>query len=114
MSKSEFLLLIPGLIYGVGLVELMRILNRKIYWEILAWSLIMFISLIVQWFGLYDRLESLKLNIGVFSLLLINPSFSPGHATRSPLAMVLLIPSYISKTSDLYFYLFWVSLLSPA
>ena len=73
MSKSEFLLLIPGLIYGVGLVELMRILNRKMYWEIIAWSLIMFISLIIQWFGLYDRLEFLGLNMGIFTLLLINP-----------------------------------------
>ena len=35
MSKSEFILLIPGIIYGVALVDLLKVFRHKnTYWEI--------------------------------------------------------------------------------
>jgi len=113
MSKSEFLLLIPGLIYGVGLVELMRILNRKMYWEIIAWSIVMFLSLIVQWFGLYDRLEFLELNMGIFTLLLINPLlFTRICHTLSPHEDVVDTELYFKNERPVFFALLSLSLIS--
>lgn len=113
MSKSEFLLLIPGLIYGVGLVELMRILNRKMYWEIIAWSLVMFFSLIVQWFGLYDRLEFLTLDIGIFTLLLINPLlFTRTCHSLTPNEDVVDTEMYFKNERPLFFVLLALSLTS--
>ena len=74
MSKSEFILLIPGIIYGVAMVDLLKIFRHKnTYWEIIAWGIAMFLNLIVSWFGLYDRLETISSNIVFFSVYLLSP-----------------------------------------
>ena len=73
MSKSEFLLLIPAIMYGAGLIDLMKIFNRKMYWELPLWALSLFLTLVITWFGLFERLELITVNPGIFLLLLIGP-----------------------------------------
>ena len=35
MQKQEFFLLIPAIIYGVALIDLLKVFgNNKIYWEL--------------------------------------------------------------------------------
>ena len=74
MSKSEFILLIPGIIYGVAMVDLLKIFRHsKRYWESVAWGIAMFLNLIVSWYELYDKLEIISSNIALslISLLLL-------------------------------------------
>ena len=74
MSKSEFVLLIPAIIYGVALVDLLKIFRHsKSYWEIIGWGIALFLNLIVSWFGLYEKLEILSSNILYFTAYIISP-----------------------------------------
>lgn len=73
MQNSEFLLFIPGVIYGVGVVDLLKIFRNKMYWEIIAWGIVLFLILIVQWFTLFERLSAIEMDIGLFTLLLLGP-----------------------------------------
>jgi hypothetical protein len=74
MSKSEFILLIPGIIYGVAMVDLLKIFRHSNrYWESVAWGIAMFLNLIVSWFGLYDKLEVISSNIALFTAYIISP-----------------------------------------
>ncbi len=74
MSKSEFILLIPGIIYGVAMVDLLKIFRHSNrYWESVAWGIAMFLNLIVSWFGLYDKLEIISSNIALFTAYIISP-----------------------------------------
>ena len=69
MGKSEFILLIPGIIYGVALVDLLKIFRHKnTYWETTAWGIAMIINLIVSWFNLYDKLDMIGSSISLFSV----------------------------------------------
>ena len=74
MDKSEFILLIPAIIYGVAMVDLLKIFwhNNK-YWEGVAWGIAMFLNLIVSWFGLYDKLETISSNILYFTAYIVSP-----------------------------------------
>lgn len=73
MSSIEFLLFIPGVIYGVGVVDLLKIFKSKMYWEIIAWGIVLFLSLIIQWFTLFERLNVINMDIGLFTILLLGP-----------------------------------------
>ena len=74
MSKPEFILLIPGIVYGVALVDLLKIFRHKqTYWEVVGWGIALFFNLIVSWFGLYDKLEIISSNIVYFTVYLISP-----------------------------------------
>ena len=74
MSKSEFILLIPGIIYGVAMVDLLKIFRQaRPYWEIVGWGIALFFNLIVSWFGLYDKLEIVSSNIAYFTIYLLSP-----------------------------------------
>jgi len=73
MSKSEFLLLIPGLIYGVGVVDLIKITFRIHYWEIYAWATILFMVLILQWYSFYNNIDQAVEDKLLFSLMMLSP-----------------------------------------
>jgi len=54
MEKQEFLLLIPGIIYGVAIVDLLKIVQHKRnYW------ILVLISIINHWIELYQKLGTL-------------------------------------------------------
>ena len=58
MDKQEFLLLIPGIIYGVAIVDLLKIVQHKVnYWEVVFWGLMLLITIINHWMNLYQKLE---------------------------------------------------------
>ena len=57
MEKQEFLLLIPAIIYGVAIVDLLKIFQHKIrYWELIAWGLLLMVLVINIWIELYQKL----------------------------------------------------------
>ena len=73
MSKSEFLLLIPGLIYGVGVVDLIKVTFKKHYWEIYAWAIVLFLVLILQWYNFYENIDQAVENKLMFTLMMFSP-----------------------------------------
>jgi hypothetical protein len=73
MSKSEFLLLIPGIIYGVGVVDLIKVTFRKHYWEIYLWAIILFLVLILQWYSLFYAMDQIGESKLSFTFMMITP-----------------------------------------
>ena len=96
MDKGEFLLLIPGLIYGVGLVDLLKIFRSGIYWEISVMAVFLFVNLIINWFLFFERLQIVSDDIAVFTLTMISPMLF----TR---ACVVLTPEYEVEDTKHYF-----------
>ncbi len=59
MEKQEFFLLIPAIIYGVAMVDLLKIFqHKKSYWEVVSWGILLFMIIINSWIELYQKLGS--------------------------------------------------------
>lgn len=107
MSKSEFILLIPGIIYGVAMVDLLKIFRHsKRYWESVAWGIAMFLNLIVSWFELYDKLEIISSNIALFTAYIISPLiFAQAVFVLTPEEEHTDTKAYFLKAQHLFFIL---------
>ena len=58
MDKQEFFLLIPAIIYGVAIVDLLKIFNhKKNYIEMMGWGIYVMFAVIHNWTELYAKLE---------------------------------------------------------
>ena len=73
MESNNALLLIPGIIYGVGLVSLLQIFRAKVYWETIAMAVLMFLILIVNWFLISEKLGFDDQNLAIYTLAMISP-----------------------------------------
>ena len=73
MDSSKTLLLIPGIIYGVGLVSLLNAFRAKIYWEIAVMAVLMFFTLILNWFLFSQQLDTVAHKLGIYTLLMVSP-----------------------------------------
>ena len=72
MDQQEFLLLIPAIIYGVAIVDLLKVFRRKVYyWESLLWSILMMMSIIIIWLELYRKLGAIVDSNLAFILIII-------------------------------------------
>lgn len=58
MDKQEFLLLIPAIVYGVAIVDLLKIFShKKNYIEMVGWGIFIITLVIFSWIELYNKLE---------------------------------------------------------
>jgi len=58
LDKEEFFLLIPAVIYGQALIDVLKVFHhKKTYWEIIAWGVMLIISIIGLWVELYHKLS---------------------------------------------------------
>ncbi len=72
MGRQEFLLLIPAIIYGVAIVDLLKVFrHRKHYWESLLWGIVMMMAVIVMWLELYRKLGALADSNLSFILIIV-------------------------------------------
>lgn len=63
MDKQEFFLLIPAIIYGVALVDLLKVYKtKKTYWEAVAWGTVMMGYIIITWLELFEKLDMVATN----------------------------------------------------
>ncbi len=71
MDKQEFFLLIPAIIYGVAIVDLLKVFkSRTTYWEITGWGILLMIVIINTWAQLYNKLGALvDSNINFFIII---------------------------------------------
>ena len=48
MDKEEFFLLIPGIIYGVAIVDLLKVFShKKNYFEMVGWAVLYLLAIII-------------------------------------------------------------------
>jgi len=74
IPKEIFLLLIPGTVYSVALIDLLKLFrNKDKYWEALAWGVFIYFIVIVNWMNLYNDLDKLTDNIVLYSFYMIAP-----------------------------------------
>jgi hypothetical protein len=71
MDKQEFFLLIPAIIYGVALVDLLKVFkNKKTYWEVIAWGSVMMVYIIITWLELFAKLDMIAANKWYYILMI--------------------------------------------
>ncbi len=72
MDKQEFFLLIPAIIYGVAIVDLLKIFShKKNYIEVVGWGMFTMLVVIFNWIELYNKLELITSNSLNFFLIII-------------------------------------------
>lgn len=63
--------MIPGIIYGVAIVDLLKIIRHKVnYWEIVFWGVLLMINIINHWMDLYQKLGAIVENNLNFYLII--------------------------------------------
>ena len=82
MSKEEFVLLIPAIIYGVAIVDLLKTFRVKIYWEIPVWGIYMLLNAIILALTLYGQLNAMAEN-NVVLILVVFQAISAIRASIS-------------------------------
>lgn len=79
MTKTEFLLMVPGLLYGISLAELALFLGKastggkKLYWEHIVLMVLCFETIVFSWFVFYDRLDNITIGYSSFLIQLLPP-----------------------------------------
>ncbi|MBD79494.1 MAG: hypothetical protein CL840_11305 [Crocinitomicaceae bacterium] len=74
MDKEEFLFLIPGVLYGIAVFDLLSLVrNKKTYWESILWAMLLFFALIAIMFNLYEDLVTITSNIYYYTLFIFSP-----------------------------------------
>lgn len=105
MGKQEFFLLIPAIIFGVAVVDLLKVFShRKPYFEMLGWALVMMAAIVVLWIDLYDRLEFIG-NSNLMFLLLIGQAmlYAQSAAILTPEAQDIDTKKYFLENKRNFF-----------
>ena len=72
MEKQEFFLLIPAIIYGVALVDLLKVFKtRKTYWEVVAWGSVFMVYIVIIWLELWSKLDIVATDKWFFILMIL-------------------------------------------
>ena len=57
MSKQEFILLIPAIVYGVAIVDLLKAFKLTHYWELVYAGAWLMMNAIILWLSLFNQLD---------------------------------------------------------
>ena len=72
MEKQEFFLLMPAIIYGVALVDLLKVFKgRKTYWEVVAWGSVFMVYIVIIWLELWAKLDIVATDKWFFILTIL-------------------------------------------
>ncbi len=72
MEKQEFFLLLPAIIYGVALIDLLKIFKgRKTYWEVVAWGSVFMVYIVIIWLELWAKLDIVATDKWFFILTIL-------------------------------------------
>lgn len=71
MEKQEFLLLIPAIIFGVAIVDLLKLFShKKTYFELIGWGMFLMLAIIAVWMRLFEKLEVVSSSNLLFLLII--------------------------------------------
>ena len=72
MDKQEFLLLIPAIVFGAAIVDLLKIFQRKRgYYELMGWGIYLLLAISWLWYETFDKLDTVIVNKGGYYLIII-------------------------------------------
>ena len=72
MDKQEYFLLLPAIIYGVAIVDLLKILRHKNgYAEMIAWGFFLMVYAVIVWQELYTKLAIVANNSLFFVFMVV-------------------------------------------
>lgn len=72
MEKQEFLLLIPAIIFGVAIVDLLKLFgHKKTYFELMGWGIFLLMAIINLWINLYEKLDFVTSDNLMFILIIL-------------------------------------------
>ena len=73
MEKQEFFLLLPAIVYGVAVVDLLKIFRHKhSYWEMVAWGFMLMVYVVIIWLELWTKLGAVATDKWFFILTIVN------------------------------------------
>jgi len=99
MEKQEFFLLLPAIVYGVAVVDLLKIFrHKKSYWEMIAWGLVLLVYIVIIWLELWTKLDVVATNKWFFILIIVS-------AVILAQASSLLTPEEKDTDTETYFLL---------
>lgn len=107
MDKQEFFLLIPAIIYGVAIIDLLKIFShKKNYFEMVGWGIFVMMAVIFSWIELYDKLAFITGNN-------INFFFTIIHAIIFAKAAAIITPEEKDVDTKEYYFevrktFFWI------
>ena len=97
MDKQEYFLIIPGIVYGVIIVDLMKVfMHRKNYWEMVVWGIYMFTMIPIVWSELFQKLDLLTNSLKNYFIIII-------QAVLYTVAVKLLTPEEKDEDTKAYF-----------
>jgi len=72
MDKLEFLLIIPAIIYGVAIVDLLKIFShKKNYFELVGWGVFCLIAIVISWSQIFGKAETIIRSTVSFYVLIL-------------------------------------------
>lgn len=86
MDKQEFFLIIPGVIYGVAIVDLLKVFEHKRnYFEIVGWGLTYMLGIVMLWVNLYTKLDAIiQSNLSFLLIIIQSVLYSRGAHIITP------------------------------
>jgi hypothetical protein len=73
MEKQEFFLLLPAIVYGVAVVDLLKVFrHKKSYWEMIAWGLVLMVYIVIIWLELWTKLDVVATDKWFFILTIVS------------------------------------------
>ena len=113
MDKQEFLLLIPAIVYGVAIVDLLKVFRHKVYyWELLLWGIMMMMSIIIIWMELYRKLGAIVDSNLSFILIIIQAVvYAQAVAVLTPEDESISAKEYFTSKQKTFFILLALSAL---
>jgi len=71
MEKQEFLLLIPAIVFGVAIVDLLKLFSHKrTYFELVGWGIFLMLSIVGTWMRLFEKLDVIESSNLLFLLII--------------------------------------------
>ena len=86
MSKEEFLLIIPAVVFGIAVVDLNKIFkHKKGYYELIGWGLYLLLAICWLWYETYEKLGTfVDQKWGYFLLIIQAVLYSRAAAIITP------------------------------
>ena len=98
MGKQALFMVLPAMVYGVAVVDLLKIFRHKNnYWEMLGWGIMLMMYIVIIWLELWSKMEIVATNKWFFMLLI-------GHAILLSQTSHVLTPEAEDNDTEKYFY----------
>ncbi len=105
MDKQEFFLIIPGVIYGVAIVDLLKVVAHKNnYFEVVGWGTVYLLGIVNLWVDLYKKLDAITQSNLSFLLIIIQAViYSRGAHIITPEEKDVNTKEYFLETKKEFF-----------